>query len=191
MEAEGEGAPPSAPIVVVGNGPAGLAVAAVLSGHLPFYHKQHPDKTVHEAVTAAINRAAAASGRAAGDISLVDVDLPRLVALLRLGGRGNNAVANFADALLRPGVDQGKHHPSVVEHRLVKRRALPVVLVGDGPPGGSWWAMPEDTPTLSPGGWMSLPGGEGTSFADFATQLGMVRTNTHPYARIRTLASCD
>lgn len=178
------------PVAIVGNGPAGLAAAAVLSGHLPFYIHRHPDTHVHAAVANAIREEAAASGREEADVSLIDVDLPHLVKLLQVSGRGNNAVANFADCLLRPGVDKGSNHPPVVQHRLVKERAVPVVLVGAGPPGGSWWHMPEDTPTLSPGDWMSLPASDhaSSSFAGFAASFGMVSVsfilNTYPNGKL-------
>lgn len=85
------------PVAIVGNGPAGLAAAAVLSGHLPFYIHRHPDTHVHAAVANAIREEAAASGREEADVSLIDVDLPHLVKLLQVSGRhASSSFAGFA-----------------------------------------------------------------------------------------------
>eukprot|EP00667_Euglena_gracilis_P010592 EG_transcript_10789 len=145
-------------VVVVGNGPAGLALSSVLAGHLPHYVPGcHPDAVLDSQITAALRDFSASSG--IPEPSLVDLDLKPLAEGLE--GRSNNPLALFADTLLQPGVDSGGFPGSVARRAVAVRhapnRSIPHVVLGQGPPGGSWASMPGDFPTLSPAYWMELP----------------------------------
>ena len=151
------------PVCVVGNGPAALAASALLSGHWPFYGPQpHPHAPLHEAIDTERTRVAAATGRLAEAVSLLELDLApalRVVGLME-GGRSNNPWALLVDALLHPDADgmKGAADYTCIEVRHLPARSIEHVVIGRGPAGGSWNRMAPGTVTLSPGYWMALPG---------------------------------
>lgn len=154
----------TARVVVVGNGPAGLAASGLLGGHWPFYVNRHPDAAFDAAVRSQQQAVAAATGRAAADVSLLELNLAELAAIpLARQGRSNNPIALLVDSLLHPNAD-GQHGSSFpqdltcLETRHLPERAVEHVVVGSGPAGGSWAKMAPSTQTLSPGFWMGLPG---------------------------------
>ncbi|MBI5136792.1 MAG: NAD(P)-binding domain-containing protein [Nitrospirae bacterium] len=127
---------------VVGNGPSAICLSLFLSGWRPMYAGPHPDPDL--------------ARRLHGVADLLATDLG---ALSRgLGGRGNNPLANLFDALHHPQADGGGVRPPCIRLRHDPHRAVPHMVLGSGPPGGSWHAMPEGMLTLSPGHWMELPG---------------------------------
>jgi hypothetical protein len=77
-----------------------------------------------------------------------------------LEGRSANPVALLVDTLQRPNsdVDAGGAESSRLRWAHVPARARAHVVIGRGPPGGSWAAMHEELETVSYGEWMQLPG---------------------------------
>jgi thioredoxin reductase len=129
--------------VVVGNGPAGIAVSLALSGWWPRYRGPHPDPALHARL-------------AAGDPDFLAGDPRALCEGLK--GRGHNPMGLLMDLLLHPGADAGRAGRSclALEHR--PERAVTHLVAGRGEAGGSWGRMPQDMLSLSPGYWMELPG---------------------------------
>nr|XP_023028046.1 oxidative stress-induced growth inhibitor 2-like [Leptinotarsa decemlineata] len=74
-----------------------------------------------------------------------------------LEGRTTNQISLLMDALLHPGADIGLEMEPLVEFRKTGNKIDHVVL-GKGPPGGSWHRMDPQILTLSLASWMSLPG---------------------------------
>ena len=113
----------------------------MLSGRWPVYLGGHPEPELDR--------------RLRGTSPLPERELAPLCA--GIGGRGNNPVGRLFDTLHHPQADGGGVRPTCLglagHHRAVPHRVL-----GLGPPGGSWHAMPEGMQTLSPGFWMELPG---------------------------------
>lgn len=144
-------------VIVVGNGPSGMTMAAVLAGWRPYYVSNHPHPAIHSVVSSHIRNYAAAMSVSPAQVSLLDLDLPAIAMELGLRGRSNNPVALLADQLLMPMKDAGRTSPSCLEMRHTAA-VVPHVVIGSAAAGGSWNAMPEATPTLSPAGWMELPG---------------------------------
>ncbi|XP_066999389.2 oxidative stress-induced growth inhibitor 1 [Anabrus simplex] len=133
-------------VVVVGNGPSGIAVSHLLAGHWPYYNGEpHPD----ELLTARL-RAAPPSR------SLLEQDLHFLSQGLE--GRCNNPVSLLLDALTHPCADLGLELPSLLEWIHHPERLVEHVVLGKGPPGGAWQEMDGNVLTISLGSWMELPG---------------------------------
>eukprot|EP00913_Durusdinium_trenchii_P001382 g1279.t1 len=87
-------------------------------------------------------------GKALDEIKLPeDAKLP--------GRRCLNPMAAVIDALRYP--DGDGHGDSMLRYGQLKP-LMPHVIIGAGPPGGSWQSMSPSTVTLSPGSWMDLPG---------------------------------
>jgi thioredoxin reductase len=135
--------PESIDTLVVGNGPAGISVSLALSGWWPAYRGTHPDPDLHARLSA-------------GETPLLERDLAALCE--NLSGRGKNPVGTLFDALLHPGADAGRPGAGCLALERREARAVPHVVLGSGPPGGSWHRMPPDMLSLSPGFWMELPG---------------------------------
>ncbi|XP_073986411.1 oxidative stress-induced growth inhibitor 2-like isoform X2 [Rhodnius prolixus] len=131
-------------VVIIGNGPSGLALSYILSGRWPYYNGQpHPDPMLTLRLQS-LSRSH----------SLLEQDL----AFLSQGieGRGSSAVGSLLDAMLHPGADQGLDLDPLIEWRCHKR--IDHVVIGKGPPGGAWQAMDSNILTLSLSSWMELPG---------------------------------
>ncbi|KAK9511295.1 hypothetical protein O3M35_005873 [Rhynocoris fuscipes] len=128
-------------VVVIGNGPSGLALSYILSGRWPYYNgKSHPDPML----TLRLQSLSKSQ-------SLLEQDL----AFLSQGveGRGSSAVGSLLDAMLHPGADQGLDLDPLIEWRCHKR--IDHVVIGKGPPGET---MDSNILTLSLSSWMELPG---------------------------------
>lgn len=133
-------------VVVVGNGPSGLALSYLLNGNLPYYNgNSHPD----EMLLARLKSIPA--GR-----SLVQQDLQYLSQGLE--GRANNPVSLLMDALSHPCADQGIDLPSLVDWRHDPNQRVDHIVLGKGPPGGAWQSMDPNVLTISLNSWMELPG---------------------------------
>ncbi|XP_005413289.1 PREDICTED: oxidative stress-induced growth inhibitor 1 isoform X2 [Chinchilla lanigera] len=133
------------PVVIIGNGPSGICLSYLLSGHMPYVKPDaaHPHPLLHR-------KLAEASGRC-----LLDQDLDYLSEGLE--GRSQSPVALLFDALLRPDTDFGGTADSVLSWKRQKERAVPHLVLGRGPPGGAWHAIEGSMVTLSQGEWMGLP----------------------------------
>ncbi|KAG8239768.1 hypothetical protein J437_LFUL019413 [Ladona fulva] len=75
-----------------------------------------------------------------------------------LEGRSRNPISLLFDALSHPGADMGHELPSLLKWRYHSGRRVDHVVLGKGPPGGSWHSMNSSILTISLGSWMELPG---------------------------------
>lgn len=135
--------PESIDTLVVGNGPAGICVSLALSGWWPVYRGAHPDPALHARLT-----------RESGP--LLERDPASLCG--GLSGRGKNPMGTLFDALHHPEADTGRLGRSCLALERHEAHVVPHLVLGAGPPGGSWHRMPQEMLTLSPGYWMELPG---------------------------------
>jgi thioredoxin reductase len=131
-----------ATVGVVGNGPPAIALSLILSGRWPYYQGGHPD--------------AALDARLTGADTLLEQNLAPLCE--GITGRGDNPVGRLFDTLHHPMADAGTVRPTCLGLKARPDQAVSHRIIGTGPPGGSWHAMPEGMLTLSPGFWMELPG---------------------------------
>lgn len=58
---------------------------------------------------------------------------------------------------MHPGADIAMDLPSMVEYKYHSDKKINHVVLGKGPPGGSWHRMDKNLRTLSLSAWMSLP----------------------------------
>ncbi|XP_030766564.1 oxidative stress-induced growth inhibitor 2-like isoform X2 [Sitophilus oryzae] len=131
-------------VIVIGNGPSGIAMSLILSGKLPYLTTdEHPD----EMLSARLKNVTSSC--------LISQDLGLLAQGLE--GRSSNPVSLLMDALLHPYADLGLEMEPLLEFRQMGKEIDHLVL-GRGPPGGSWHTMDPDILTLSLGSWMALPG---------------------------------
>ena len=77
-----------------------------------------------------------------------------------LEGRSFNPVALLFDQLLRPNTDLGEDQGSCLKWHYQGDRAVKHLVIGSGPPGGSWHNMQSSQLTLSLNNWLELPGYE-------------------------------
>ncbi|KAF7207724.1 oxidative stress-induced growth inhibitor 2-like [Nothobranchius furzeri] len=134
------------PVVIIGNGPSGICLSYLLSGHTPYLSPEawHPNPLLNSKLAEQPH------------LSLLERDLEYLCEGLE--GRSSNPVAVLFDALLLPDSDFGLDHTSPLEWRHEPERAIPHLVLGKGPPGGAWHAMEGSMLTLSLANWMELPG---------------------------------
>ena len=59
-----------------------------------------------------------------------------------LEGRSSNPVALLYDILSHPDADTGQDFPSLLNWRFHPEQAIDHVVLGRGPPGGSWQVVP-------------------------------------------------
>lgn len=138
-------------VVIIGNGPSGISLSAMLSGLLPHVISfDHPD----EMLSARLHLAPA---------QLQQLSLAQQQALLEelavgLEGRTTNPVSLLLDALEHPCADLGIEMPALIQWRKHSDKEIDHVVLGKGPPGGSWHTMDPNILTLSLASWMALPG---------------------------------
>ncbi|CAH0550816.1 unnamed protein product [Brassicogethes aeneus] len=131
-------------VVVIGNGPSGIAISYMLSGNVPFLTSDfHPDEMLSARLRSVLGEC------------LIDQDLENLA--MGLEGRSTNYISLLMDALLRPCADMGLEMKPLIEFRKQGIKIDHIVL-GKGPPGGTWHKMDPHILTLSLGSWMALPG---------------------------------
>ncbi|CAG9762187.1 unnamed protein product [Ceutorhynchus assimilis] len=131
-------------VVVIGNGPSGIIVSLMLSGKLPYFiTSEHPDEMLNARLKSLTSPC------------LISQNLEFLAQGLE--GRCNNPISLLMDALLHPYADLGIDLEPLIEFRQTGKEIDHVVL-GRGPPGGSWHRIDPDVLTLSLGSWMALPG---------------------------------
>ncbi|XP_065570742.1 oxidative stress-induced growth inhibitor 1-like isoform X1 [Artemia franciscana] len=135
------------PVVVIGNGPSAITLSFMLSGWRPYYNgslqRNHPNEFLHA-------RLMENPG-----MSLVDQNLEFLSE--GLIGRSKNPVSLLFDSLQHPNADFGEDTPSFLSWKYHPEVAIDHVVLGKGPPGGSWQAMDGHILTISLGSWMELP----------------------------------
>lgn len=142
-------------VVIIGNGPSGISLSYMLAGNWPYWSpaqiQNHPD----ELLRARLNYYDSQK-------SLVEHDLFSLADGLE--GRSTNPVSLLLDSLQHPCADLGMELPCMVEYKFHPEKEIDHLVLGRGPPGGSWHRMDPNLRTLSLAAWMSLPG---LSFADW------------------------
>lgn len=130
-------------VVVIGNGPSGITVSMMLSGRVPYFTtSDHPDDML------------SARLKSLSSACLFTQDLEFLSQGLE--GRSTNPVSLLIDTLLHPCADLGLDLEPLLEFRK-NGKAIDHVVLGQGPPGGTWHRIDPDVLTLSLGSWMSLP----------------------------------
>ena len=75
-----------------------------------------------------------------------------------LEGRSRNPVALLFDTLMLPNTDIGGICPSSLNWKRNEAMSIPHLVLGAGPPGGSWNQMSKHIRSLSPARWLELPG---------------------------------
>lgn len=142
-------------VVIIGNGPSGISLSYMLAGNWPYWSpdqiQNHPD----ELLRARLNYYDSQK-------SLVEHDLFSLADGLE--GRSTNPVSLLLDSLQHPCADLGMELPCMVEYKHHPEKEIDHLVLGRGPPGGSWHRMDPNLRTLSLAAWMSLPG---LPFADW------------------------
>lgn len=136
-------------VVIIGNGPSGISLSYMLAGNWPYWSpdqiQSHPD----ELLRARLNYYDSQK-------SLVEHDLFSLADGLE--GRSTNPVSLLLDSLQHPCADLGMELPCMVEYKYHPEKEIDHLVLGRGPPGGSWHRMDPNLRTLSLAAWMSLPG---------------------------------
>ncbi|XP_058057550.1 oxidative stress-induced growth inhibitor 2-like [Anopheles bellator] len=155
-------------VVVIGNGPSGISLSYMLAGHWPYWVPERAQKHPDELLRARL-------GYYDAQKSLVEHDLFSLADGLE--GRSTNPVSLLLDSLQHPCADLGMDLPSMVEYRYHPEKQIDHLVLGRGPPGGSWHRMDPNLRTLSLAAWMSLPG---LPFADWESRhpAGVTEDNT-------------
>ncbi|XP_053670381.1 oxidative stress-induced growth inhibitor 2-like [Anopheles nili] len=136
-------------VVVIGNGPSGISLSYMLAGHWPYWSPERAQKHPDELLRARLNYYDSQK-------SLVEHDLFSLADGLE--GRSTNPVSLLLDSLQHPCADLGMDLPSMVDYRYHPEKEIDHLVLGRGPPGGSWHRMDPNLRTLSLAAWMSLPG---------------------------------
>ncbi|KAL0274747.1 UNVERIFIED_CONTAM: hypothetical protein PYX00_002799 [Menopon gallinae] len=131
-------------VVIIGNGPSGITLSYLLSGHSPYYNRiPHPDPMLSARLIECSQK------------SLLHQDL----AFLSQGieGRSRNPVSLLIDSMTHPGADSGLEWPSLLTWKK-SRKCMDHIVLGKGLPGGTWQGITDQVLTISPGRWMALPG---------------------------------
>ncbi|XP_031709093.1 oxidative stress-induced growth inhibitor 2 isoform X2 [Anarrhichthys ocellatus] len=138
--------PPTFPVVIIGNGPSGICLSYLLSGHKPYLDTAavHPNPILYRKL------------QETKHLSITEQDLEYLSEGLE--GRSRNPVAVLFDTLLHPNADFGYEFPPVLQWRRDKKQHIPHLVLGRATPGGAWHAMEGSMLTISLGIWMELPG---------------------------------
>jgi len=132
-------------VVVIGNGPNALTLSYMLAGNWPYYMAHHhPDPILNHKLCEELGK------------SLIEQDLDYLSEGLE--GRSFNPVALLFDQLQRPNTDLGFEQGSCLEWTYNSDHVVNHLVLGCGPPGGSWHDMQGSQLTLSLNNWLELPG---------------------------------
>ena len=62
------------------------------------------------------------------------------------GGRSAHPLSVLYDSLVRPDADLGHEHASALRWEQKTEHRIPHVVIGTGPPGGSWNDYDDDVP---------------------------------------------
>jgi len=142
-------------VVIVGNGPAAIALSFMLSGHSPHYTGVHPNPVLHARLCSGASDDRGASG--AATTSLFEQDL--LALSEGLEGRSASGIAVLLDQLHLPNADTDPVPPQAtrLQWQHNEHGRLEHLVLGSGLPGGYWARMPADTLPVSPAAWLELP----------------------------------
>ncbi|XP_028134009.2 oxidative stress-induced growth inhibitor 2-like [Diabrotica virgifera virgifera] len=179
-------------VVIVGNGPSGIVLSFILSGNIPYITSDdHPDEMLSARLSSSVGEC------------LLQQDLEFLAQGIE--GRSTNQVSLLVDSLLHPYADMGWDLEPLLEFKRAGKKIEHIVL-GKGPPGGSWHSMDPQILTLSLGSWMALPGlpfnsgdsGEKRAFAcdvakyyvQYTEQMGLTE-NFHNYVSVNSVEQIE
>ncbi|XP_055916929.1 oxidative stress-induced growth inhibitor 2-like [Eupeodes corollae] len=181
-------------VVIIGNGPSGISLSYMLAGNWPYWISEKVQRHPDEMLRARLNYADQSK-------SLVEQDL--IVLADGLEGRSTNPVSLLLDSLEHPCADLGMELPSMLEYRYDAKKEVDHIVLGQGPPGGSWHKMDPNLRTLSLAGWMSLPGLSYGSWeaaqlkkkciqsdrknSSFLRKMALAKTNCPKCIKLRTL----
>lgn len=165
-------------VVIIGNGPSALSLAAFLSGYQPYYNlsKPHPNKQLRKKL------------EENADQSILFQDLEYLSSGLE--GRSSRCVSLLYDALCRPNADLGEQHESCLKWIKTNsnQQKVDYLCLGEFSPGGAWQRFSSDLLTLSFGSWLDLPA---YSFRDFVRDKDLAQElNFDPDAQIESRVPC-
>lgn len=136
-------------VVIIGNGPSGIITSFMMSGQVPYLKQSIPeDIPLDEMLAARLNNERK-------DRPLLEADLMDLAEGLE--GRSNNPVSLLMDNLLNPCADLSLDVPSLVDWRFEPEKQIDHIVLGTGPPGGSWHCFEASPRTVSPARWLALP----------------------------------
>uniref|UniRef100_A0A182RQT6 FAD/NAD(P)-binding domain-containing protein n=1 Tax=Anopheles funestus TaxID=62324 RepID=A0A182RQT6_ANOFN len=164
-------------VVIIGNGPSGISLSYMLAGHWPYWSPEKAQKHPDELLRARLNYYDSKK-------SLVEHDLFSLADGLE--GRSTNPVSLLLDSLQHPCADLGMDLPSMVEYRYHPEKEIDHLVLGRGPPGGSWHRMDPNLRTLSLAAWMSLPG---LPFAEWESRHPSVEAVDESVQPLKSFAS--
>uniref|UniRef100_A0A7I4YHC0 Pyr_redox_2 domain-containing protein n=1 Tax=Haemonchus contortus TaxID=6289 RepID=A0A7I4YHC0_HAECO len=135
------------PVIIIGNGPAGLSLSAFLSGILPYYNPAtpHPDPLLHEKLLGNLGQ------------SLIDQDLDWCYSSDSVGG-STRPLSVLYDSLVRPGADLGAQISSRLTWQTDETKYIPHLVLGETPVGGSWNNYDPEMLAVSFSSWLDLPG---------------------------------
>ncbi|XP_023682864.2 oxidative stress-induced growth inhibitor 1-like [Paramormyrops kingsleyae] len=133
------------PVVIIGNGPSGICLSYLLSGHRPYVKAgaSHPNPILHRKLQDITGKC------------LLEQDLEYLSEGLE--GRSHSPLGLLLDALLRPDGDLGGPAETLLAWRREPEHRVTHLVLGKGPVGGAWQVMEPSMVTLSLGEWMELP----------------------------------
>ncbi|KAL4235009.1 Oxidative stress-induced growth inhibitor 2 [Mactra antiquata] len=132
-------------VVIIGNGPSGICLSYMLSGHRPYYNgRPHSNPYLADKLK-----------KIGENITLLEQDLEHLCEGIE--GRSSNPVAVLFDSLSHPEADLGADNPSLLDWRYEPQHKKDHVVLGKMKPGGSWQRMEGSMQTLSLSSWMELP----------------------------------
>ncbi|XP_012265442.2 oxidative stress-induced growth inhibitor 1-like [Athalia rosae] len=144
-------------VVIIGNGPSGICLSYMLAGNWPYYTGEpHPGDEMLTARLASESGSGLASNTRWG-LEWLSLGLE--------GRNGGKPLSILMDHLQHPCTDAGLDlpplltwHPPGTNGESANHKVFDHVVLGKGPPGGSWQAMDPNVLTISLSRWMSLPG---------------------------------
>ncbi|XP_066923968.1 oxidative stress-induced growth inhibitor 2-like [Clytia hemisphaerica] len=134
-------------VAIIGNGPSAIILSYFLSGHWPYYNGKPVDNPVLKERLKYVSMSK----------SLVLQDLQWLSEGL-FDSRTMNPVSILFDHLYHPNADMLTKPESVIEWKYLPENEVRHVVLGFGPPGGSWHNMINSQLTVSLANWLELPG---------------------------------
>ncbi|XP_053203476.1 oxidative stress-induced growth inhibitor 1-like [Panonychus citri] len=145
--------------VIIGNGPSAITLSYLLAGNWPYYKpsEPHPNIELNARLTSPSDSETFSDQLDLSTIPLVKRDLQYLSN--GLPGRSRNPVSILFDALQHPDADIGSDIPTALSWSFHPEKSVSHLVLGSGPPGGSWQKMKDcnNTLTISLGTWMQLP----------------------------------
>lgn len=139
-------------VLIIGNGPSGIALSNILSGNFPYFSGKVPNQPVRSEEADVFVKC-----RRNPELSIVEQDLQYLSE--GLVGRSSNPVALLFDHLNQPNADTGLYEESTLRWRHCRENEINHLVVGRSPRcGGSWQLMQGAQLTVSLNNWLDLPG---------------------------------